>query len=115
MPTRYLLNPVRVAGEFLRRRRAARQSTFIDAATVSAPELAASITCAVRDLSTSGARLEIEREPGKVASAATLPDLLDVYFGRKETEVRARVMWRDGSHFGVAFLSAPESVRRQAS
>ncbi|MEI9898934.1 MAG: PilZ domain-containing protein [Hyphomicrobium sp.] len=115
MPTRYLLNPVRVAGEFLRRRRAARQPTFIDAATVSAPELAASLTCAVRDMSTSGARLEIERERGKAASATTLPDLVDIYFGRKQTEVRARVMWRDGSHFGVAFLSRPESAHRKAS
>lgn len=111
MPTRYLLYPVRAAGEFLRRRRAVREPAFLDAAVVSAPGFG-SINCAVRDFSTDGARLEIERPPRKPVVGIALPSEVRIYFGRKETEVRARIMWRDGSHFGVAFLGRPQTTRK---
>jgi hypothetical protein len=74
------------------------------AALVSAPELPASLTCAVHDISDSGARLEVDREARKPGAPIALPDEVTVYFFRKEAEALCRVTWRDGAHFGVEFL-----------
>lgn len=60
--------------------------------------------CTVRDLSHGGARLELDRiRPPRVSEQ--LPDCIVLYFCPDRTEVRCRIVWRDGRHFGVQFDS----------
>ena len=56
------------------------------------------IYCAVRDISNSGAKLEIGED-------VALPGEFDLVIGRKEEIVRARLRWREGSFAGVALTS----------
>jgi hypothetical protein len=70
--------------------------------------------CTVRDLSHGGARLELDRSrPPHVSEQ--LPDIIILYICPDRTEVQCRIAWRDGRHFGVAFLSdVSASTRRPA-
>ena len=57
-----------------------------------------SIFCAVRDLSNSGAKLEIGDD-------VRLPAEFDLVIGRKEQILRARLRWREGSFAGVSLTA----------
>jgi PilZ domain len=61
-------------------------------------------SCAVRDLSHGGARLELDpSEPPRVSEQ--LPELVLLFFCPDRTEVECRIAWREGRHFGVQFTS----------
>jgi hypothetical protein len=36
-----------------------------------------------------------------------LPDLLSVWLCADQIESHARIIWRDGRHFGIAFIGKP--------
>lgn len=77
---------------------------FNVAADVRAPELPAPLVCTVRDLSESGARLEIDRDNGRKAQPeTTLPERVEVYFCTEDKVMPGLVRWQDGRHFGVEF------------
>jgi hypothetical protein len=76
----------------------------------------APLACTVRDISDAGARLELDRERLRsVAPEVELPEQFTVYFCPDQTEVRCRLAWRDGRHFGVAFLDKPHPSDRHLS
>ena len=82
----------------------ARVFVLAAAALVSAEDEGAPWSCAVRDVSRGGARLELEPcNPPRVSEQ--LPDRLRLYFCPDRTEVECRIAWRDGRHFGVQFTS----------
>ena len=69
-------------------------------------------SCAVRDLSQGGARLELDPAvPSRVSDQ--LPDHILLYFCPERTEVECRIAWRDGRHFGVQFTSEFRPSSRQ--
>jgi len=55
-----------------------------------------SLECLIRDLSSTGARLEL-------SASITLPDRFDLYLPHRETTSKVHVQWRRGNHIGVAF------------
>ena len=81
----------------------ARVLVLAAAALVSSEGERAPWSCAVRDLSQGGARLEIEHSvPPRVSEQ--LPDTIRLYVCPDRTEVECRIAWRDGRHFGVQFI-----------
>lgn len=55
-----------------------------------------SLDCLIRDISPTGARLEL-------SASITLPDRFDLYLPHREATCRAHIQWRRGSQLGVAF------------
>jgi hypothetical protein len=97
------------------RRSEARKPVFAVEALLFAKELAAPLSCMVRDLSKSGARLEVNRGMRVSASPAYIPERFTIYLCPDKTEVAARIAWRDGRHFGVRFLGPRERSRRNVA
>jgi hypothetical protein len=95
-------------------RRASRRSCeFMTAAYVIAEQPPRAVSCLVRDMSSTGARLELER--GMRTSSkqpADLPSIVVLYLGPSKTEARCRIAWREGRHFGVKFLTPLLPSRR---
>jgi PilZ domain len=56
------------------------------------------IWCAVRDISNSGAKLEIGED-------VRLPPEFDLVIGKRDEIVRARLRWREGCFAGVSLTS----------
>jgi hypothetical protein len=54
------------------------------------------LDCLVRDISATGARLE-------VSNAVLLPDAFDLYVAQKDATLRARITWRRDGEIGVEF------------
>jgi hypothetical protein len=54
------------------------------------------LDCLVRDISATGARLE-------VSNAVLLPELFDLYVPQKDTTYRVRITWRAEGEIGVEF------------
>jgi hypothetical protein len=54
------------------------------------------LDCLVRDISATGARLE-------VSNAVLLPESFDLYVAQKDTTLRARISWRRDGEIGVEF------------
>jgi hypothetical protein len=104
MPTRYLLCESAPAGIF-ERRKEPRRMAFNIAAEVRASELASPLVCTVRNVSESGARLEIDRDDGRLPQMdVALPERIDVYFCTESRLIPCRLAWQDGRHFGVEFI-----------
>ena len=90
----------------------ARVLVLTAAALVSSEGEGAPWSCAVRDLSRGGARLEIDPSvPPKVSEQ--LPDTIRLTFCPDRTEVECRIAWREGRHFGVEFTGEPRPSTRQ--
>ena len=98
-------------GKPVERRTARRRSELPLAAEVYALGIAP-LPCTLRDRSATGARLEMETRRGGLATAAELPDALSVWLCSDQIESEARIIWRDGRHFGIAFIGKPR--RRSA-
>lgn len=90
-----------------------RKPVFAVEVLLFAKDLATPVSCMVRDISKSGARLEVNRGIKVSASPAYIPDRFTVYFCPDKTEVAGRMAWRDGRHFGVRFLGTKERSRRK--
>lgn len=68
-----------------------------------------SLECLVRDLSATGARLEI-------SASITLPDRFDLYLPHRDTTYKVYIQWRRDDQLGVAFdtaQSAPSAPPEQ--
>jgi PilZ domain-containing protein len=61
---------------------------------------AAAADCLVRDMSDTGAKLELSEN-------VVIPYLIDLYIPKKDETLRANVLWRYGDLIGVAFTSPP--------
>lgn len=64
--------------------------------------------CVIRNLSATGARLEIvqaDRKP--FTSEERIPDLFTLAFRLERTEVECELVWRRGDTIGVRFRSLP--------
>ena len=61
------------------------------------------VSCAVRDLSATGARLRVE-------GLRTVPDTFELIIDLDGLEADCQVMWRKGGEVGVRFVSAPRIV-----
>ncbi len=103
MPTRYVLSESATSAAF-ERRKEPRRMVFNVAAEVRARELGSPLMCTVRDVSDSGARLEIDRDNPRAAEAAPLPERVEIYFCTESKLMPCRVCWQDGRHFGVEFV-----------
>ena len=55
-----------------------------------------SLDCLIRDISSTGARLE-------VSANVTLPDRFDLYLPHRDETCRVHAQWRRGSQLGIAF------------
>ncbi|MGE5511663.1 MAG: PilZ domain-containing protein [Bacteroidota bacterium] len=98
------------------RHRAVRRPVYTIAALVLASELPAPLSCAVRDLSDGGARLELDREGLRPSDdIVRIPDFIRLYFCPDRTEVDCRLAWQDGRHFGVQFLGPIHASSRVLS
>jgi PilZ domain len=56
------------------------------------------VWCAVRDISRSGAKLEIDED-------LRLPPEFDLVIGKREEILRARLRWREGAFAGVSLAA----------
>ncbi len=82
--------------------------------------LSASVPCVVRDLSSTGAKIEIVMgRDTPVNSADGIPKTVTLFLSTDDTEVDCAVAWRDGSFFGVRFTGStrlrprPKAVLRR--
>ena len=55
-----------------------------------------SLDCLIRDISATGARLEL-------SASVTLPDRFDLYLPHRDATCRVHIQWRRGTQIGVAF------------
>jgi len=88
-------------------RRSRRQTACVQAVIVS-DRLSDSVVCVIRNLSATGARLEIVRTERKpFVSEERIPDLFTLGFRLEKTEVDCEQIWRRGDTIGVRFRSLP--------
>lgn len=88
-------------------RRSRRQSACLQA-QISSERLSEPVPCVIRNLSATGARLEIvqvDRKP--FTSEERIPDLFTLSFRLERTEVECELVWRRGDTIGVRFRSLP--------
>ena len=83
--------------------------------------LSSSVPAIVRDLSSTGAKIEIVLGRDTVVSSAdSLPDKVTLFLVSDEMEVDGTVAWRAGNFVGIRFTSAsrprprPKAIRRKA-
>ena len=62
-----------------------------------------SLDAVIRDLSDSGARLQ-------VGDSVALPDRFDVYIAKKDETRRARIRWRTKEELGISFEDSVASI-----
>ena len=95
------------------RRWAQRKPRSLPAALLS-DKLQGQVQCIVRDLSSTGAQIEIVTgRGGSVRLAQDLPDHFTLYMVTDEMEVDCEVMRRDGAFAGVRFISTSRLRPRQ--
>lgn len=94
------------------RRFARRKSTATNAQIISA-DLNVPISCAVREISTTGARIELIASPeNMLGGRAKLPASFTLKMHFDRMEVDCAIVWRRGALVGVRFLSTPRSYAR---
>jgi hypothetical protein len=72
--------------------------------------MAASKACNIRDLSATGARVDLLNSAIK---AHTLTGILTLYLPAEKQEIDCQVMWRAGDSIGLRFLGAYRAPTRQ--
>jgi hypothetical protein len=87
------------------RRSAQREPQFRLGAFVWFGDPSTPLACTVRDLSATGARIELDYRGFRPdRSPVRLPNELTAYLCPQQVEIDCRVIWQDGRHFGVCFL-----------
>jgi hypothetical protein len=89
------------------RRVSPRVKTFLRGC-ISYNKQAAATDCLVRDMSDTGAKLELSEN-------VVIPYLIDLYIPKKDETLRANVLWRYGNLMGVAFTNAANKRGDQAA
>ena len=84
-------------------RRSPRKSSFL-AAYASEGSGSPTLFCMVRDVSSRGARLEIDR-------AVRLPERFELHINGRERVLHVEVSWRNDTNVGVRFVSQSTPVR----
>ncbi|MEZ5854160.1 MAG: PilZ domain-containing protein [Hyphomicrobiaceae bacterium] len=91
-------------------RRSRRQSACIQG-SINAERLSEAVPCVIRDLSATGARLEIVKGDRKAfTSEEWIPDRFMLAFRLERTEVDCEIIWQKGGVIGVRFLSLPRQA-----
>jgi hypothetical protein len=80
------------------RRNSARQRTVMRGC-IYYDKRSAAADCLVRDVSDSGARLEL-------SANVVIPDLIELYIPKREETHHARVLWRHDNEIGVAYVES---------
>ena len=86
-------------------RRQDRRQRVLKGGTIGFRGLRAAIDCAIRDISTSGARLLVESPIG-------VPDKFDLVVGGDQPRL-CRVVWRKATQIGVEFLEVEYCEQRR--
>ena len=88
------------------RRWANRRSSTLPGLVIS-DRLQASVACVVRDLSATGAQINLKiTSASLISNADGLPQTLVLFLIRENAEVNCEIAWRRGNSAGVRFLSA---------
>lgn len=83
-----------------------RKSTVLSG-TIISDQIPGAATCVVRDVSATGALIDLRSANSSViASASGLPATFALVLQRDNSEVRCEVAWRQQSTVGVRFISA---------
>lgn len=91
-------------------RRSRRQSACLQGDIVSA-RLSERVACVIRNLSATGARIEIVKTERKsFQSEELIPDLFTLRYRLERTQVDCEVVWQRGNTLGVRFLSLPRQA-----
>jgi hypothetical protein len=87
-----------------------RKSTVL-AGTIISDQLSGAVSCVVRDLSATGALIDLRAAKSSViANSSGLPNAFSLVLLRDNSEVRCEVMWRKPTSIGVRFLGAFKQV-----
>ena len=98
-------------------RRWAQRKPGVMSARIVAEGLREPVSAVVRDMSATGAKIQVEpKRLGPIQSTSDIPDLITVVLRNEQTEVLGKVVWRTVDHIGVRFQSAirPSSFRERA-
>lgn len=94
-------------------RRFAKRKSLATNALISSPDIGAPLTCMVRDVSTTGARLELIVSPeNPLGGRAKLPGTFTLNLRLDRMEVDCAIVWRKGGFVGIRFLTTPRSYAR---
>lgn len=83
--------------------RVAPRRRMLKAGVIAYSDRHVTISCTVRDISATGARLRVE-------GSVTAPDTFELAIELDGLEASCQVVWRSGANIGVKFLSAPRIV-----
>lgn len=76
-------------------------------------DLALDVPCAIRDISTTGAKLElVECHGNLIGGRIRLPAYFTVQIPRDRMEVDCAIVWRRSALIGVRFISTPRTLTR---
>jgi PilZ domain len=106
------LRQVGTDGRPIDSRGGARNSEFRVAALLWAENRPDALSCTVHDFSDTGARLQLENARSARKTVVHIPNRVRLQFLPLEQEVDCRIVWRDGSHFGVEYLGCMRSAKR---
>ena len=96
------------------RRWAQRKSTGLPG-TISSERLQGPLACVVRDLSATGAQIDIKLSKSAVISgAAGLPDKFTLFLPRDDCQVDCQVIWREKATAGLRFLGGLKLTPKRA-
>ena len=96
-------------------RRWAQRKVALLPGNIVSDRLQAAVACVVRDLSATGANLDIKLGKTTVInSAAGLPDTFILILPRDECQVDCQVAWRDKATVGVRFLGGLKMMPKRA-
>ena len=96
------------------RRWAQRKSTGLPG-TISSERLQGPLACVVRDLSATGAQIDIKlSKSAVVTSAAALPARFTLFLPRDDCHVDCQMIWNEGATAGLRFLSGLKPMPKRA-
>lgn len=81
-------------------------------ATITRPGSGTFITCAIVNMSTTGACLALKDLPEGVENTMHLPAYFTLGIRADRMEIDCAIVWRKGARFGVRFLSAPRPMQK---
>lgn len=100
-------------GASAERRAARRRTEFLIGGLIISSQNQNPHPCVVRDCGATGARLEIEQTDGARRILATdFPEHITLYLCQTREEAGCRVVWRDGPHLGVEYVTAMRRSKR---
>ncbi len=94
-------------------RRFAKRKAAATNALILSPDISVPITCMVRDISSTGARLELMKSAeNPLGGRAKLPGTFTINLRLDRMEVDCAIVWRNGPFVGVRFLATPRTYAR---